>query len=547
LGKKFKVWRPLSDSTPANYQELGELVTRNRNFSQVASLDYGDHGLEDAFLVMSRAIRDGRRIALYADYDVDGTMSCIAWIWFLTAIGHKNFTYYIPDRFTEGYGVNLGAIQKLVRERGAEVVITMDTGITADVEAAWCKEHGIDFICTDHHKIQKEKMPNCVILNPKLHPNPEYQELCGCGVTFVLLRKLGKLFPIPQDVWNDILALTGMATICDVVPLNGVNHRLARYGVDALMRSQRPVLKKLLAAAAIEKEMDEKDVGFRLGPRINAVGRLEHANKIVEAFIGTNSDELIRHMGQCNERRKAIQLDIVQEALFQAEVQGDAPILFLGGDWHIGVVGIAASKVVEEFWRPVWLFQRKGGICKGSARSIPGFDVTDAMTKAAPFFAKFGGHAAAGGFTFPAEHEEIIREILIEHGRSLRAAEPEIWESTVTFDCHLPLDLARLELADTLSGMKPFGHGFSEPKFAVRAKVDQVAFYNDKRTGEKRHTAVTIQGAAGVRHKIMFFNRVYEDISSGGECDFLVTAQKNTWLGKTSLSLMGEDYCLVGP
>lgn len=543
MGRKYKHWRPRSNSLPSGYRQLAEIVTKNRKFIPVEGLEYGDHGLEGAYQAIAKAIRTGKRIALYADYDVDGTMSCISWIWFLQAIGHHNFVYYIPDRFAEGYGVNLPAIQRLVKEEGAEIVITMDTGITANVEAQWCLENGVDFVCTDHHKIQLEKMPDCIILNPKLHPDPEYQELCGCGITFVLLRKLSKEFNTPVEVWTDILALTGMATICDVVPLNGVNHRLARYGVNALLRSTRPVLQKLLKAASIDSDMDEKDVGFRLGPRINAVGRLEHANKIIEAFIGANPDFLIRHMGICNERRKLIQSDIVSEAMLAAKAYPDEPILFLGGDWHPGVVGIAASKIAEEFWRPVWLFQRKDGMCKGSARSLPGFDVTEAMMAAGHLFTKFGGHAAAGGFSFPEANEEGIRAALTDYAKGIRLGTPAIWESQVQFDCYLPLAMAELELAECLESMKPFGHGFEEPKFCVQAEVQHVGFYCDKKTGERKHTAVTVRGAEGSKaHKIMFFNRVHDDLTPGMPCNFLVTAAKNVWRGSTSLSLYGEDF-----
>src|SRR5690606_12030796 len=142
---------------------------------------------------------------------------------------------YIPCRFKEGYGLNLKAIEYLISEEKAELIITMDTGITANAEAAYCRERGVEFICTDHHKIQPEKMPDCVILNPKMHPDEMYQELCGCGITFVLLRRLAENFSVPAGLWGDLLALAGMATICDVVPLNGVNHKLARLGVNALL------------------------------------------------------------------------------------------------------------------------------------------------------------------------------------------------------------------------------------------------------------------------------------------------------------------------
>ncbi|MBP6217103.1 MAG: DHH family phosphoesterase [Oligoflexales bacterium] len=550
MGHKYKHWNALSQESPQNFTNLRNIIYANRQFSSVSKLDYGDYGLEAALEAIALAIQSNKRIALYADYDVDGTMSCVSWIWFLRAIGYHNFFHYIPDRFKEGYGVNLPAIQHLVRDRKAELIITMDTGITANEEARWCREQGVLFICTDHHKIQAEKMPDCIILNPKLHPHPDYQELCGCGITFVLLRKLGKIFNPPTAIWTDLLALAGMATLCDVVPLTGVNHKLTQQGVYALTQSQRPVLKKLLRASSLEQHVDEKDIGFRLGPRINAVGRLDHADKVIDAFIGEDdsaADILISYMGVCNEKRKLIQAEIVTEAQAQALAYPDDPILFLGSEaWHQGVVGIAASKIAERFWKPVWLFQKQkgSGIGKGSARSIPGFDVTDAMSSVRELFLKFGGHSAAGGFSFPLENEELLRRKIGEFAGELRAQKPELWDSVISYDCPLPLDLARLELTEELHSLKPFGHRFMEPMFLISSRITSVKFYKDKVTGQNKHTAVEVEGSGGSKHKIMFFNEVHDSLQRGLEADFLVTATQNHWQGQRSLSLLGSDYSL---
>jgi single-stranded-DNA-specific exonuclease len=526
----------------------------NRQHLVVDQLAYGDHGLAEAVETIYEAIQSGKRIALYADYDVDGTMSCVSWIWFLEAIGHKNFVHYIPCRFKEGYGLNLEAMRKLVDEHGAEVIITMDTGITANAEAAYCKSRGVKFICTDHHQVQPEKMPDCVIVNPKLHPDPLYRELCGCGITFVLLRRLGEKLGAPSGIWTDLLGLTGMATICDVVPLNGVNHRLAKMGVAALARSQRPVLKRLMEACRMlgGDSLDEKDVGFRLGPRINAVGRLEHADLVVKAFVGDDPEPLIAFMGECNEKRKRIQRTIVDEARALARTAGGASALVLGGDWHPGVVGIAASKIAEEFWRPVWLYQRGPEVCKGSARSIAGVDVTQAMVAVAKEFGcfeKFGGHAAAGGFTFKTSRETEVRERLQEAVDRLRAEKPALWESRIAYDCELAPGLAGLPLADVLDDLKPFGHGFEEPRFLLDAEIASVRFYNDKTTGEPRHTAVQIRargGAGAAPQKLMFFHEVHADLANAKRARFVVSAGRESFRGVTSLALYGHDYDL-GP
>ena len=543
LGQKFKHWQPLSPKLPASLDDVEAIVLGNRAFQPVQDLTYGDHGLEAALTTIREAMAANKRLALYADYDVDGTMSCVSWIWFLRAAGYENFVHYIPCRFKEGYGLNLAAVAHLIDVEGADVIITMDTGITANAEAAYCRERGVTFICTDHHVIQPQKMPDCVILNPKLHPEADYRELCGCGITFVLLRRLATYFPVPASLWYDLLALAGMATICDVVPLNGVNHRLAKLGVQALAKSQRPVLRRLIAAGRSTDDLDEKDVGFRLGPRINAVGRLEHADAVIDAFVNENPDALITHMDACNERRKTIQRAIVADARRQAEREpAQAPILFLGGDWHPGVVGIAASKIAEEFWRPTWLFQRQGDVCKGSARSIRGFDVTAAMTAAADLFSKFGGHAAAAGFTFPVAREAEIRARLTAVGEAARQAAPELWESRIAVDCELPPKLTTLDLATRLSDLRPFGHGFDEPRFALEVTEFSTRYFHDRETGEPRHTCVAFHSDGGEPLKILFFNEVHRELEGAQSARFVVSAGRNTYRGRTSLALYGHDF-----
>lgn len=542
MGNKFEYWKGSSSQQPQDYASIVKVILANRHHEKIEKLDYGDHGLDLVGDQIFQWIQAGKRIALYADYDVDGTMSCVSWIWFLQAIGYQNYLFYIPDRFKEGYGLNLDAVKYLINEERAEVIITMDTGITANVEAAYCAKKGVPFICTDHHKILPEKMPDCTILNPKMHPDKNYQDLCGCGITYVLLRKLGKFYQLPATLWLDILALAGMATICDVVPLGGVNHKIARMGVAALIKSQRTVLKSLIQGAALKNDVDEMDIGFRLGPRINAVGRLEHAKKVIDAFVLADPEPLVKYMQICNEERRKIQSTIVAQATQLAKTYADNPILFMGGDWHPGVVGIAASKISETYWKPTWLFQIKGDQCKGSARSIPGFDVTDAMSSAGSLFEKFGGHQAAGGFTFHRSNLEAILQALLHYANEQKIKQPALWKSTINYDCQLPMHLLDLPLYDQLSPLKPFGHGFETPRFCIEANVMAVEYYRDKLTGEKKHTAIKIRGEGSTEHKVMFFNDVHAGINKGQTAKFLVTVSKNSFRGNTTLALHGDDF-----
>ena len=542
MGKKYQHWQALASSTPRDFGALRSTLHSNRQFVDIPSLQYGDHGLEAALNTVQRAIAAEKKIALYADYDVDGTMSCTSWIWFLRAIGYSNFTHYIPCRFKEGYGVNLDAIKYLVQDCGAQLIITMDTGITANVEAAWCAAQGVDFICTDHHLVQAENMPDCVILNPKQHPDSMYQELCGAGITFVLLRALARHYAVPQELWTDLLALTGMATICDMVPLNAVNHKLAKMGIQALTRSHRPILRALLAACRSARDLDESDVGFRLGPRINAVGRLDHANAVITAFSEEDPAPLIEYMDSCNTQRKEIQRSIVAQAQKAAEEQRGAALLFIGGDFHPGVLGIAAGRIAEDFWCPTFLFNDRAEVCKGSARAIVGFDVTAAMSAARELFIKFGGHRAAGGFSFAQENMTALHDVLLAYAEQQRKAQPELWESRIDFDCHLPTELCTLQLLEQLDDLKPFGMGFAEPKFVVSGDILATQFYRDRHTGEPAHTAVSLRGAGNRPTKVIFFNEVHTELQQAAHASFVVTASANNFRNVPTLDFIGRDF-----
>ncbi len=544
MGTKYTHWIERSTARPKNLQEIRQSILAARSFSPLDKLDYGDFGLEAIAKTLSEYILTKKKIALYADYDVDGTMSCVSWIWFFKAIGFTEYVHHIPCRFNEGYGVNLNAVKTLIHDHKVDVIITMDTGITANIEAEYCKQNDVLFICTDHHKIQAEKIPDALILNPKMHSNPLYQELCGCGITFVLLRKMAAYFPelnASHLLWIDLVSLAGMATICDVVPLNPVNHKLANLGVKALAKSERKILKVLREKAAIEKT-DEQDFGFRLGPRINAVGRLEHADYVIKAFIDEDPEPLVQKMNECNELRKKIQLKITSDALARIHGEHHHPVIFLGDEsWHPGVIGIAASKIVEKTWKPTWLFQIKDGVAKGSARSIPGFDITEAMVSCKDLFLKFGGHGAAGGYSFSVEKMPEIKQKLIQYAEKIKLQSQNLWESRIYFDFELDAEHLNLKLLETVESCKPFGNGFEEPRFLLNGIVEKFSFLNNKLTGEPKHSQVFLRLNSYSAVKIMFFNEVLDMLENGLRVTILTSIQRNVFRGVTSISYFGND------
>lgn len=545
MGHRYKTWISRTSDFPQTSLEIEKKLKDRFQLDSDISLNYGDHGLSRVKETILSGIKANKKIALFADYDVDGTMSCVSWVWFFQSISYTNYTYYIPDRFKEGYGLNLEAIKKLVKEEGAEIIITMDCGITANVEAHWCKENNVQFICTDHHKINPANMPDCLILNPVLHPDPSYRFLCGCAVTYVLLRQLAKDFPCSEALWYDLLALAGLATICDVVPLNSVNHKIAKLGIRALSRSKRPVIVKLLKESLDNKGegLDEQDLGFKIGPRINAVGRLDHGHKIVNAFIGDDPDSLVRYMAECNDERKRIQDGIWKEAYFLAKDQEDSPIIFVGGAWHAGVIGIVASRLAENFWKPVWIYSTKQApFLKGSVRSIPNFDVTSAMISCGEKFTKYGGHAAAAGFTFEEKNKNSIFASLKAYALQKKQENEKLWLSSITYDFSLESSFLNHNLLESIDRLKPFGHGFPEPIFKIKGTVSQSTFYSDKVTGERKHTCLFIKDTYLKPFKVLFFNNVYDGFSLGKEVELLVTVQKNYWRSRISLSLIGIDF-----
>lgn len=546
MGQKFEIWVPKTQDVPLYPEELTQIIYTNRNFSPINNLEYEDPNINIAAQKISEAIKKNKKIALYADYDVDGIMSCISWIWFLNAINYKNFVYYIPNRLYEGYGVNINAIKKLIFEHNVNIIITMDTGITAAKEALFCTQNQVDFICTDHHTIQQDSLPTppSIVINPKLNSNPLYHHLCGCGITFVILRKLRTFFTIPDDIWIDLLSLVGLATICDIVPINGVNHKLVKLALEALQKTQRPIIKKLWTQCGLSlNDIDTKDIGFVIGPHINAVGRIEDASYVIEAFTNQNTDEFIKKMKEYNIQRKNIQSLIQKDAEQQALHYTNDPILFLGGNWHIGVIGIVSAKIAEQFGKPTWLFSRENSsLYKGSARSIPGFNIMDAMEYIGKeLFVNYGGHTLAAGFSFKKENEHLIREKLIEYAQIIKQQNPQIWQSKIYYDCKIPLSLIEPNLSIMIEKLKPFGHGFEEPVFEIQGQIYKIIFYKDKISQTLKHTGIFIKRPNLSSIKIMFFNQVIDTIQTSQNAKFLVKIEKNMFNNLINTTLVGID------
>jgi single-stranded-DNA-specific exonuclease len=429
----------------------------------------GEQPLHDPFLLgdMAAAVEliraaaaDGRRICVHGDYDADGICATVLAIRVLRELG-ADVEWHLPSRFDEGYGVSSATLERLADE-GCGLVLTVDCGITAVHEVAAARSHGLDVVVTDHHR-PGEALPDCplVVTRPSDYPFPE---LCGTGVVYKLGQAL--LGPDAPELRRH-LDLVAVATVADVVPLVGENRSLAIAGLRALARTQKPGLQALMRAARVDPAtVDAGAIAFRLAPRINAAGRLGDPSAALELLLTDDADEARRladRLEELNRDRQAVEDRIVRAAIAQVEEWPEAKrrrraYVLWGDDWHEGVIGIVASRLVERYHRPVVLIAGTDGLWKGSGRSIPSFDLHAALGGCARHLERFGGHRAAAGLSIPPERVQVFADAFAAAAESALA--PDELVPTTVVDAVLPRGARlTLELCEELRRLAPFGLG----------------------------------------------------------------------------------------
>ncbi len=413
----------------------------------------------EACETIRRAVADGKRICVHGDYDADGICATALAILVLRELG-ADVTWHLPSRFEEGYGLRRETLTKLA-EDGCGLVVTVDCGITAVDEVAHAKSLGIDVVVTDHHR-QGEELPDCPIVatRPSDYPFPE---LCGTGVVY----KLGQALLGPDsEVLARHLDLVALATISDVVPLVDENRALAQAGLRALARTQKPGLRALMKAARVDPaRVDEGAVGFRLAPRINASGRLCRPEAALELLLTEDSDvagRLAHELEELNRERQQVEDRILRSAVAKVEEWPEAKrrrhgYVLADEDWHEGVIGIVASRLVERFHRPVVLIAGTDGEWKGSGRSTSAFDLHGGLAACAGHLERFGGHRAAAGLSIKPENVEAFADAFAAHADKHLADEdlqPVTRVDAVVAGAELTLDLC-----EELRRLAPFGLG----------------------------------------------------------------------------------------
>ena len=498
--------------------------------------------MREAVTRIMRAIELKEKILIYGDYDVDGTTSTVILKKALSIIG-ADVSYYIPERLKDGYGLRDDAM-KMAKDSGFHLIISVDTGIRAQQAVEHARSLGLDIIITDHH-LPEEGLPRAnAVLNPK-RPDCSYpnKNLAGCGVAFklaqALLNEAGH-----ERLTESFIKIAAIGTIADIVPLVGENRVIAKYGLAGLKQPNNHGLRALLEVAGIAgKPVSCFDVGFRIGPRINAVGRMAGASAAVDLFDAPDLETAMRlavEMNEQNAARQQIEADILKQVMSKIESDTglrDSHIAVIAGEgWHRGVIGIVASKVVDHLYRPAIIISIENGVGHGSGRSIQAFHLLDGLESCSDLFERFGGHSHAAGLAMRADKIDELRRRLNEHARGVLTDEDLI--PKIQTDYHLPLKFASLETVEEITRLEPFGPGNPQPVFEAHGA--QVV--SAPRVLKDKHLKFRVQqssrwldcvwwGAAGRA----------ADLFAGDHVSLAFTLSENTYNNNTQVQLTLRD------
>ncbi|MFN2256868.1 MAG: single-stranded-DNA-specific exonuclease RecJ [Desulfuromonadaceae bacterium] len=490
------------------------------------------------------AIRNGERIAVHGDYDVDG-ISATSVLYLALEHAGARVSYHIPLRLEEGYGLSAAALREDAAA-GVKVVISVDCGISAIEEATLAYECGIDLIITDHHQPGDERPPAFACVNPWLEESAfPYKPLCGAGVAFMLVVALysrlrrANMAPLGFDI-RMLLDLVTLGTVADLVPLTGVNRILVRAGLPLLEGDYRPGICKLREVAGVDR-VNAGVVGFRLAPRLNASGRLADAARGVELLLSNDTEvahNIATELDQCNRERQEIEEVTLQRAVARIEKElcgSRSSIVLADSNWHSGVIGIVASRLVELFHRPVILIaiDPESGIGKGSGRSIHGLNLYHALKHCRAWMVGYGGHEFAAGLSIEAHNVEHFAQAVEEYTHQVLS--PEQLIPRATYDLELPLDDISAGLYEELQALAPFGMGNPEPVFLCRnLNVQQAGVVG------KNHLRFRVQ-QGGYSLPCIAFGCAPKIEMLQGRVDILFQIDTNTWQGRTSLQLKVKD------
>ena len=504
------------------------------------------------------AHKNQERITIYGDYDIDGLTATTVLLDALASFGFEHVDAFIPNRFTEGYGLTVDAIERIA-EKGADLILTVDCGSLSHKEITRAKELGMDVIVTDHHNVAPEQPPAVAVINPKrllqdfpdeyekylLKPDSKQQgkiypflDLPGVGVAFKLVQalqtKLGGL-ETGQEKW--LLDLVALGTVCDVVTLVDENRTHVFWGLKVLARTRRQGLKALMAVSGVRPEtVNARSLGFSLGPRMNAAGRLETAQYALDMLRATDPMEALqfaRQLDEMNQARRKEQDEILKEALVQAEELSSDPVLVVSSTgWNHGIVGIVAAKLLERYQKPTFVLAEHGEEAKGSARSYGDFSAADAIRSADDIITKGGGHKLAAGVTLPTANVAAFRKRVNEFYVQQKLQNQAALLLPVA-DADALLHEVTEELIGYLDTLEPFGNGNPQPIL----RSETLTVFGVRRMGDSgQHVKLTLKDAAAGKIVLVAFNAPeHFYVDQGVQIVAWYAPELNEWQGRRSV------------
>ena len=516
--------------------------------------------MEAAVERIARAVRDGERIAIFGDYDVDGVTATCILTRYLTEKG-ADIWYYIPGRLDEGYGLSCESVSRIA-ERGTRLIVTVDTGTTALDEAERIRELGMDLVVTDHHECREVLPAACAVVNPRRTDSRyPFSALAGVGVAFKLICALetsgasgAERRRLTAGLLRRFAEETAIGTIADVMPLTDENRLIVSLGLSLLRDTEKPGLTALMEQASVmgtktrrQKKITAGYIGFTIAPRINAVGRISRASRAVELLLTDSreeAEELAKELCEANRERQEAENEIAEEALIQVEErfspEKDCILILEGEHWHHGIIGIVASRLTERYHVPVILvsYEGSGEIGKGSGRSVPGFHLVDSLTACAPLLERYGGHALAAGLSIRRENLPLFREKMTALAKE--AFDGKVPPQVLKVDCLTQPEDLTLENAEELLSLEPFGTGNPTPLFCLEgAVIDSVIALSQ---GKHTKLLLSLPETENLLTAIVFGTKPNEfPYRSGDTVDVVYQMDVNEYLGVRSVQMLLSD------
>jgi len=489
------------------------------------------------------AMINKEKILIYGDYDVDGTTSVALVYSFLRKI-YFEVDYYLPNRYTEGYGISSQGID-WAKENGYSLIIALDCGIKSIDKIDYANERGIDFIICDHH-LPGEKIPSAVaVLDPKRTDcEYPYKELSGCGIGFKLMEAYAKTHDTPKEELFPLLDLAAVSIASDIVPITGENRIIAHFGLQQLNTNPRPGLKALIESSGLKRTLTITDIVFSIGPRINAAGRIDDARNAVRLLISENPQHAVNNaeiLNQKNTERREFDMNITTEAL---EILRSDPLqqnkkttVLFQSHWHKGVIGIVASRMLDEFYRPTIILTESNGVVAGSARSVAGYDIYEAIQECSDLLEQFGGHKFAAGLTMKKENVTAFSERFEEVVAG--TIEESMLIPEVAIDSELTLTDINLSFYNLLRQFEPFGPQNMTPIFLTRGVKDtgysRIVKEEHLRLSVKKGDNITVTGI-GFGLKDLF-----PIVQSGNGFDIAYSLEESEWNGNKRIEIRARD------